>query len=487
MTDTTGLAATPEFISGEHLLCTRFIWEPFHETGKWPLSRVLERRLIKALAPDGDVYRILSTLPAQLGQVQYGGDGSVASATVLGLVECVGAAAAGEELADFSRAFELCLRRFEEASEDQDAHLSSDDLGAAGLGMTEVAIRRTHLLLQAEWILVGGSSTDRDGQYGWDFTVSDTIARFRGVADLDAYLDVRKRMAGWPPSPSPSTAPASDEPAVRYYHVELETGLYMPPAIRLDLTEAELEQRYLVPRAEGSPLVVKGSTIPLDDIARITIRRSIEPSSTASEHTTWNAGAIETWEEAIFPQLGEDVTDDYVVGPPGSAARRVQQPARAALGGSGSPAPVFIVHGRDQARLYEVVRFLEKTTTPDSVEVRILNEAANAGQTLIEKLERVGGGAAFAVVLLTGDDEGGIAGSREYQPRARQNVIIELGYFLGTIGRVRVAILYEAGVELPSDVHGMAYIPLDPGGGWKARLGKELDHAGIHVDLNKAP
>ena len=87
-------------------------------------------------------------------------------------------------------------------------------------------------------------------------------------------------------------------------------------------------------------------------------------------------------------------------------------------------------------------------------------------------------------MLLTGDDTGGLNGG-EHQARARQNVVFELGYFFGKLGRSRVAVLYEPGVELPSDVSGLLYVEVDQGGGWQYRLGKELRAAGIAADLNK--
>ena len=90
------------------------------------------------------------------------------------------------------------------------------------------------------------------------------------------------------------------------------------------------------------------------------------------------------------------------------------------------------------------------------------------------------------MVLLTGDDEGRKQDDGELQPRGRQNVVFELGFFIGTPGRDHTAILYEPGVELPSDLRGLLYIELDAQGAWKLTLAKELKAAGINVDLNKA-
>jgi predicted nucleotide-binding protein len=156
---------------------------------------------------------------------------------------------------------------------------------------------------------------------------------------------------------------------------------------------------------------------------------------------------------------------------------------------------VFVVHGHNESARLAVVRFLENASTNFSVHV--LSEAVNRGRTIIEIFEGEAGSATFAVVLLTGDDEGGPkvstmasagkARTDKWHLRARQNVVLELGYFFGKLGRGKVVILYEEGVELPSDVQGIAYIPLDDNGGWMLKLEKELRAAGHHLDLTSAP
>jgi predicted nucleotide-binding protein len=142
---------------------------------------------------------------------------------------------------------------------------------------------------------------------------------------------------------------------------------------------------------------------------------------------------------------------------------------------------VFLVHGRDEAVKFAVARFLEKL----GLEPVILHEQPNKGQTVIEKFE-ANSDVRFAVVLLTPDDEGRATTGKDLKPRARQNVILELGYFIGKLRRARVCALYKEGVDLPSDIHGVIYVPYDGAGGWCLELAKELKAAGIDVDLNRA-
>lgn len=150
--------------------------------------------------------------------------------------------------------------------------------------------------------------------------------------------------------------------------------------------------------------------------------------------------------------------------------------------GSPKKDSVFLVHGHDEGAREQVARFLEQL----GIRPVILHEQANKGRTIIEKLER-SGDIAFAVVVLTPDDVGASAKTADRQmARARQNVILELGYFIGLLGRERVCALHKGELELPSDFVGVAYVPLDPAGGWRLSLARELKAARYDVDLNKA-
>jgi predicted nucleotide-binding protein len=165
----------------------------------------------------------------------------------------------------------------------------------------------------------------------------------------------------------------------------------------------------------------------------------------------------------------------------GSAAPSAPPSAPADAGPANGP--VFLVHGHDSPAKVEVARVLERA----GLEVTILHEQPNRGATIIEKLERHGGAAGFAVVLLTPDDHGGpmpVLASRS-RPRARQNVLLELGWFAGKLGRDRVCALKKGDIEVPSDFSGVGYVDMDDRGAWKAELLKELDGAGYTVDWRK--
>jgi predicted nucleotide-binding protein len=118
----------------------------------------------------------------------------------------------------------------------------------------------------------------------------------------------------------------------------------------------------------------------------------------------------------------------------------------------------------------------------------ILHEQPNKSRTIIEKFEYYSD-VGFAIVLLTPDDMGysKTAGNDSAKPRARQNVVLELGFFLGRLTRSRVVALHpqDAAFEFPSDYDGILFVALDPAGAWKLELVKELQAAGIDVDANK--
>jgi len=142
---------------------------------------------------------------------------------------------------------------------------------------------------------------------------------------------------------------------------------------------------------------------------------------------------------------------------------------------------VFIVHGHNEAAKESVARFIEKL----NLKAVILHEQPNKGRTIIEKFVDYSE-TGFAVILLTADDVGAKKAESDIKliPRARQNVIFEMGYFLGRLGRERVFALYEDGVEIPSDYQGVVFEPLDKKGNWKFSVAKELK-AVFDVDMNE--
>ena len=180
--------------------------------------------------------------------------------------------------------------------------------------------------------------------------------------------------------------------------------------------------------------------------------------------------------ESLAERLDLIDEDTSVDSAPSSQPKLQQRAAKASR-------RVFIVHGRDEEVKAVVARFVERC----GLDTVILHEQADQGRTLIEKFEDHSD-VAFAIVLLTPDDVGALKPAVDEQPalqgRARQNVILELGFFLGVLGRKKVVALKKGDLELPSDYAGVIYTPYDAGEGWKLHIARELKAAGLDVDMD---
>jgi hypothetical protein len=145
-------------------------------------------------------------------------------------------------------------------------------------------------------------------------------------------------------------------------------------------------------------------------------------------------------------------------------------------GDSRSPNRVFVVHGRNESARVAVATYLNSI----GLEAIVLHEQPNMGRHLLTKFIEEAELVTFAVVLMTDDDVGSVKGG-ELAPRSRQNVILELGYFLSHLGQSNVCALISPGLETPSDFDGIVYISMTSDGSWRRELYRELVAAGMPV------
>lgn len=145
---------------------------------------------------------------------------------------------------------------------------------------------------------------------------------------------------------------------------------------------------------------------------------------------------------------------------------------------------IFVVHGHNEEMKQAAARFIEKI----DLNPIILHEQPNKGRTIIEKFTDYSN-VSFALVLLSADDVAFKKSddSSNAQFRARQNVILELGFFLGKLGREKVLVLFEPvkKLEIPSDYQGVIFVPYDTEGKWTLSFAKELKQLGFQIDGNK--
>lgn len=181
-------------------------------------------------------------------------------------------------------------------------------------------------------------------------------------------------------------------------------------------------------------------------------------------------GSIHTMTRSLIIPFGRDYKAYAMRASGTAAARPLITPSKR----------IFVVHGHDEGARESVARFIERM---GFVPI-ILHEQASRGRTIIEKVEAYAD-VGFAVVLLTPDDEGRTQGAATWEARARQNVLLELGYFIGRLSRERVFALRRGDVAIPSDFAGVVWQSMDPDGGWKHALAREWREAGYPVDMNR--
>lgn len=272
-----------------------------------------------------------------------------------------------------------------------------------------------------------------------------------------------------------------------YYHVRItQKSNRSHDELKLDLREEKLRSQFLTPYENGENIVINGKIIAPDDIERIRISKTemnsaeLIPIIRAKRPKKAVAPQIST--EWLVTKEGEDVTDDLIKGEPGYKKKIYGEKMEEVKPKTNQ---IFVVHGHDDGMKEAVARILEKL----GFEPIILNEQVDRGSMILGKLEKYSENVSFAVVLLSPDDKGY---KKDHEPqsasyRARQNVILELGYFIGKLGGENVFSLLrqEENFDFPSDIFGRLWTSYDSAGSWKLKLAKELDAAGYDIDYSK--
>jgi predicted nucleotide-binding protein len=274
----------------------------------------------------------------------------------------------------------------------------------------------------------------------------------------------------------------------KYWHCRLRLQEWGPLNYRTvnDLSIEQVRKQIFEPWHQQRPFNISGAIVRRrDEVADIRVVQTpqalsyykdwwrAEQRKSMVQHVGYDTSYIPFWQENCT-----DYTHELLFAEIPAATAATAVTAKESV--TPPAAKAFIVHGHDDAIRHEVARFLERL----GIEPIILMEQPHRGRVLIEKLEQnkdVG----YVVVLFTPDDVGGVKGETELKPRARQNVVLELGYFAGYLGRDRVCVLKGEGLETPTDIDGVGYYPLDPGGAWKMSLAKEMKAAGMPIDMNK--
>jgi predicted nucleotide-binding protein len=259
-------------------------------------------------------------------------------------------------------------------------------------------------------------------------------------------------------------------------------------ALAIDLMEKQVEEllknyRNDLKFACGNELIIP------DDVVSIKITKTGKPISGDSEKygDLWNLASEAENVTSIF--LPDTTRNDKIV---------VEDKTNTIVKKPSLDNRVFIVHGRD----YKPLRELKAILAEFGFDPIVLHEQPSGSRTIVEKLEKYSN-VGYAFVILTPDDFGSemeslaaiLSNSNELDMedifdgklvdrRARQNVVLEFGYFIGLLGRDRVCCLHTGDVELPSDMHGIVYIPFEKSvKEVRDRIIKELKAAGYKIKL----
>jgi len=227
----------------------------------------------------------------------------------------------------------------------------------------------------------------------------------------------------------------------------------------------------------------------LSDLAAISFYPMVYPTSNDSKRAAWERGKtrsanlVNTMMEEL-KLFGTDVQGPEEKGSFSTTTKTPGSDRSTKEGVDAGSQQIFIVHGHDDAMKEGVARIVERL----GLHPIILHEQPNKGRTVIEKFTDYSE-VNFAIVLLSPDDVGKARNepSETLRSRARQNVVFELGYFLGKLGPDRVIALYreDSDFEMPSDYSGVMFVLYDSAGRWQFDLLKELKAAQYDVDANK--
>ena len=288
-----------------------------------------------------------------------------------------------------------------------------------------------------------------------------------------------------------------------FYHVRITTksSKSSRDEVKLDLTLSQLEERILLPYRAGRAITIGGKSIKSDDITRVRINKTDEDSSRLrprarqKQNRRLESGIVAIpgipieWDIA---DMGENVTDEFITGPPGE-----DQEAAPDSRGEARPAEnareVFVVHGRNESARRALFTFLRVIGLQPLEWPKAVKATGKTAPYISEVLNIVFSKPRAIVVLLTPDDIAQLkyplqnsddpSYETELTGQARQNVLFEAG--MAMAGNQDRTIFVELGYVRPfSDIAGIHRIPLDNGSECRQELAQRLQAAGCPVDLD---
>lgn len=277
-----------------------------------------------------------------------------------------------------------------------------------------------------------------------------------------------------------------------YYQVLIETNERVGKSntnrqfFELDKTNLlEIEEDIISPYLQKKEFQFDGYFLKPTDIARVVVKQSERTTKEYSkiENNNMSPGIImyiSPQDTVDYDKYMTDITKQLFKNVKEKIDSGKTEPKTIKAKAKPDMTKVFIVHGQDETAKLDVARFIEKL----GFEAIILHEQVSSGKTIIEKIEEFSN-VGYGVVLYTPCDLGAKKGDdKNLRARARQNVVFEHGYLIAKLGRRNVCALVKGEIEIPNDISGVVYVPLDDHKAWKLELAKELRNAGYSVDMN---
>ncbi len=252
-----------------------------------------------------------------------------------------------------------------------------------------------------------------------------------------------------------------------YYHVYIShvpklTG-EIEKSVAYNMSEEGVKRLVAEPFMDGVPFLFLGTPIDPFRVNQINIYRTEKKLEEIEKEGTSYYNIDDVIEAILDREIGKVVTLKFIFSLP--QAQKVEKWKKRAKASKKLSKKIFIAHGRNTKPVKELEAILEEL----GLNPVVLHEQPSGSMTIVEKLERYSEDIGFAFIILTPDDV--LIPTEEYTinfsqleriSRARQNVILEFGYFIAKLGRDKVCCLYNESTELPyempSDMHGIVYV-----------------------------
>jgi predicted nucleotide-binding protein len=271
------------------------------------------------------------------------------------------------------------------------------------------------------------------------------------------------------------------------YHIYIEYAEPEKSGVRFNVSQEELDRTFATPFAAGKPFWFTGRLLnPIKVIKAVLFWSNV----TADKLLLPNQENLVASKDKKY--LIESIVKGKVKGAylctekflPSTENKKLSNQSASSASVNLSRR-IFVVSGTDD----EMKQVLTGALTKLSLVPLVMCEEPSQGKKIIEYFSRDYADVRFAVVLLSPDDfayaKNKEATSRKLRPQ--QDVVFELGFLLGKLGKNKVLIFFRecSNFEIPTDFEGIKVTAFDDRDSWKLALIRELTNNGLAIDGDK--